>query len=110
MLLQTTQNILLLFQGGYDAKSRAYSAKQTAERSADIDGFLIDALHSNGPESRDLDLAQAIEVIREVTKVIPEDKPRLYQGSVDPLMVLELVEAGIDLFESTYAYQVGWLI
>lgn len=43
-------------------------------------------------------------MIREVVKYLPEEKPRLYQGSCDPLRILELIELGVDMFESSYVY------
>ena len=44
---------------------------------------------------------------------LPEDKPRLYQGACDPIMILDLVQAGVDIFESSYAHMVtekGWAL
>ena len=36
--------------------------------------------------------------------LLPENKPRIYLGSCDPWKVLRLVEMGVDMFDSSYAY------
>lgn len=89
-------------EGGFDAKLRDLSAKQTSERP--VDGFLIDGFHTNGPASGELNWSEAQPLIQSILKVLPESKPRLYQGSCSPKMVLDLVEIGIDIFESSYVF------
>lgn len=44
------------------------------------------------------------DMIKEVVKHLPDEKPRLFQGSCDPIRILDLLELGLDMFESSYAY------
>ncbi|TRY76934.1 hypothetical protein TCAL_10627 [Tigriopus californicus] len=89
-------------EGGYDAQCRAFSAKETVQRP--VDGFLIDGFHTNGVTSGDLIWSDAQPLLQSILKALPDSKPRLYQGSCSPKMTLDLIEIGIDMFESSYVF------
>ncbi|XP_066555171.1 queuine tRNA-ribosyltransferase accessory subunit 2 isoform X2 [Amia ocellicauda] len=86
-------------EGGDILEERLRSARETAKRPVSgfvLDGFQVDAM---SPEVR-------LNLLSAVTAELPEDKPRLLQGVGRPDEVLECVQAGVDLFESFFPYQV----
>ncbi|XP_073972993.1 queuine tRNA-ribosyltransferase accessory subunit 2 [Rhodnius prolixus] len=88
-------------EGGYDLDARRLSAKLLAERK--VDGFVIDGLHNNGSSLDSINIDNVRPVIEETLKSLPEDKLRIIHGSWKPNYVLDLVEMGIDVFDSSLA-------
>ncbi|XP_026219851.1 queuine tRNA-ribosyltransferase accessory subunit 2 isoform X2 [Anabas testudineus] len=86
-------------EGGDILEERIRSARETAKRP--VDGFCLDGLQTGS-----MDQALRIQLTSAVTKELPEDKPRLLQGVGRPDEVLDCVEAGVDLFESFFPFQV----
>ncbi|XP_071398120.1 queuine tRNA-ribosyltransferase accessory subunit 2-like isoform X1 [Centroberyx affinis] len=86
-------------EGGDILEERVRSAKETVKRP--VAGFCLDGLQTGS-----MDQALRIQLITAVTKELPEDKPRLLQGVGRPDEVLACVEAGVDLFESFFPFQV----
>ncbi|KAF3836538.1 hypothetical protein F7725_029096 [Dissostichus mawsoni] len=86
-------------EGGDILEERVRSAKETAKRP--VSGFCLDGLQTGS-----MDQALRTQLISAVTKELPEDKPRLLQGVGRPDEVLESVEAGVDLFEGFFPFEV----
>ncbi|XP_069559685.1 queuine tRNA-ribosyltransferase accessory subunit 2 isoform X1 [Brachyistius frenatus] len=86
-------------EGGDILDERVRSARETAKRP--VAGFCLDGLQSGS-----MDQALRTQLITAVTKELPEDKPRLLQGVGRPDEVVACVEAGVDLFESFFPFQV----
>ncbi|XP_044522706.1 queuine tRNA-ribosyltransferase accessory subunit 2 [Gracilinanus agilis] len=88
-----------VIEGGDILGERLRSARETAKRP--VGGFLLDGFHGDAmtKETR-------LRLISSVTAELPEDKPRLICGIGQPDEVLECIEAGVDLFESFFPYQV----
>nr|CBN81971.1 Queuine tRNA-ribosyltransferase subunit qtrtd1 [Dicentrarchus labrax] len=86
-------------EGGDILEERVRSARETAKRP--VAGFCLDGLQTGS-----MDQALRTQLITAVTKELPEDKPRLLQGVGRPDEVLECVDAGVDLFESFFPFQV----
>ncbi|XP_034717582.1 queuine tRNA-ribosyltransferase accessory subunit 2 isoform X2 [Etheostoma cragini] len=86
-------------EGGDILEERVRSARETAKRP--VAGFCLDGLQTGS-----MDRALRTQLITAVTKELPEDKPRLLQGVGRPDEVLACVEAGVDLFESFFPFQV----
>nr|XP_020862814.1 queuine tRNA-ribosyltransferase accessory subunit 2 isoform X2 [Phascolarctos cinereus] len=88
-----------VIEGGDTLEERLRSARETAKRP--VGGFLLDGFHGDAmtKETR-------LQLISSVTAELPEDKPRLICGIGQPDEVLECIEAGVDLFESFFPYQV----
>ncbi|KAI3355272.1 hypothetical protein L3Q82_018126 [Scortum barcoo] len=86
-------------EGGDILEERVRSARETAKRP--VAGFCLDGLRTGA-----VDQALRTQLITAVTKELPEDKPRLLQGVGRPDEVLACVEAGLDLFESFFPFQV----
>jgi queuine tRNA-ribosyltransferase subunit QTRTD1 len=82
--------------GGADLEWRAQSAKHAAARP--VAGFFIEGLtHGLSAKSRR-------EVVSTVVPLLPEDRPRGVRCSGHPVEVLELVAAGIDMFDSPFPF------
>ncbi|XP_062336190.1 queuine tRNA-ribosyltransferase accessory subunit 2 isoform X2 [Osmerus eperlanus] len=86
-------------EGGDALEERVRSARETAKRP--VGGFCMDGLHTGSMEQN-----LRTQLITAVIKELPEDKPRLLQGVGRPDEVLACVEAGVDLFESFFPFQV----
>ncbi|KAM6970988.1 queuine tRNA-ribosyltransferase accessory subunit 2 isoform 2-T2 [Tautogolabrus adspersus] len=86
-------------EGGDILEERLRSARETAKRP--VAGFCLDGLQTGA-----IDQNLRTQLITAVTKELPEDKPRLLQGVGRPDEVLACVEAGVDLFESFFPFQV----
>nr|XP_043891175.1 queuine tRNA-ribosyltransferase accessory subunit 2 isoform X1 [Solea senegalensis] len=86
-------------EGGDILEERVRSARETAKRP--VAGFCLD-----GFQSGSMDQALKTQLISAVIKELPEDKPRLLQGVGRPDEVLACVEAGVDLFEGFFPFQV----
>ncbi|XP_076617914.1 queuine tRNA-ribosyltransferase accessory subunit 2 isoform X2 [Chaetodon auriga] len=86
-------------EGGDILEERVRSARETAKRP--VAGFCLDGLQTGS-----MDQTLRTQLITAVTKELPEDKPRLLQGVGRPDEVLAGVEAGVDLFESFFPFQV----
>ncbi|XP_054621940.1 queuine tRNA-ribosyltransferase accessory subunit 2 [Dunckerocampus dactyliophorus] len=86
-------------QGGDILEERLHSARETAKRP--VAGFCLDGLQTGC-----VDMALRSQLITAVIKELPEDKPRLLQGVGRPDEVLVCAEAGVDLFEGFFPFQV----
>ena len=95
-------------EGGLNSKARTKSATETVARNTE--GFLLDGFHTKPVLNyalidNMLDDART-KVIKETIAQLPADKPRMYFGPCSPDMVLDLVKSGVDVFDSTFPYQV----
>nr|XP_057915564.1 queuine tRNA-ribosyltransferase accessory subunit 2 [Doryrhamphus excisus] len=86
-------------QGGDILEERLRSARETAKRP--VAGFCLDGLQTGR-----MDPALRSQIVTAVIKELPEDKPRLLQGVGRPDEVLACAEAGVDLFEGFFPFQV----
>jgi queuine tRNA-ribosyltransferase len=79
-------------QGGVDRELRARSTEEIA--GLDFDGNAIGGLAIG--EERDV----MFETTRWASEQMPEDKPRYFMGIGDPEGILQVIEAGVDMFDS----------
>ncbi|XP_077149815.1 queuine tRNA-ribosyltransferase accessory subunit 2 isoform X1 [Ranitomeya variabilis] len=86
-------------EGGDLQEERLRSARETAKRP--VSGFLLDGFQgpSANPEAK-------LSLIAAVTAELPEDKPRVIHGMGRPDQVMDCIERGVDLFDSTFPYEV----
>jgi queuine tRNA-ribosyltransferase len=78
-------------QGGVDRELRARSTEEIAE--LDFDGNAIGGLAIG--EERDV----MFETTRWAAGLMPEGKPRYFMGIGDPEGILQVIEAGVDMFD-----------
>ncbi|XP_051971062.1 queuine tRNA-ribosyltransferase accessory subunit 2 isoform X2 [Xyrauchen texanus] len=86
-------------EGGDIIEERLRSARETAKRP--VGGFVLDGFHS---PAMDQDVRS--QLIRATTAELPQEKPRLVLGVGRPDEVIGCAEAGVDLFESFFPFQV----
>ncbi|KAM6900209.1 queuine tRNA-ribosyltransferase accessory subunit 2 isoform 2-T2 [Xenentodon cancila] len=86
-------------EGGDILEERVRSARETAKRP--VAGFCLDGLQTGS-----VDQALRTQLISAVIKELPEDKPRMLPGVGRPDEVLACVEAGVDVFEGFFPFQV----
>ena len=80
-------------QGGVDAELRKRSTEEIVE--LDFDGEERDRRPSDRRRAR----ALTFETTDWATQLMPADKPRYFMGIGDPEGVLEVIEAGVDMFD-----------
>jgi queuine tRNA-ribosyltransferase len=78
-------------QGGVDPELRRRSTEEIVE--LDFDGNAIGGLAIGE------DRVQTFETTDWATQLMPADKPRYFMGIGDPEGVLEVIEAGVDMFD-----------
>ncbi|KAL2713264.1 queuine tRNA-ribosyltransferase subunit QTRTD1 [Vespula squamosa] len=99
-----SKSILGAVEGGYNLKIREESVEYLKNKP--LAGYVIDGLHDNGPDVRNIKWKQIENVIQHTIKLLPADKLRVSLGCWNPLIILELINLGIDIFDSTYPYVV----
>jgi queuine tRNA-ribosyltransferase len=80
-----------IVQGGIDRELRRRSAEELVE--LEFDGNAIGGLAIG--EDRDL----TFDTTDWLTPMLPEGKPRYFMGIGDPIGILEVIEAGVDMFD-----------
>lgn len=93
-----------VIEGGYNMHQRERSAKETVAR--DVDGYVIAGFHNYGPKTETFELTDTKEVCKKIMEYLPDDKPRVMHGVWRPDKVLEGIQIGIDIFDSSYPYVV----
>ena len=87
--------------GGHDAHTREVSVKDLLERS--VDGYVLEAFHDYDP-AKTLHLEpETIGLVNRVTGCLPKEAPKALFGCFSPEIMLQLMEAGIDIFDSSVA-------
>ncbi|KAK2870057.1 hypothetical protein Q8A67_024449 [Cirrhinus molitorella] len=86
-------------EGGDIMEERLRSARETAKRP--VGGFVLDGFHSAA-----MDQDVRAQLIKATSAELPQEKPRLVLGIGRPDEVISCVEAGVDLFESFFPFQV----
>ncbi|XP_019874111.1 queuine tRNA-ribosyltransferase accessory subunit 2 [Aethina tumida] len=87
--------------GGYDLKARE-RCLETVCKDPDIQGYLIDGLHNNGPEIEFLPFLELKPIVELIMKTIPESKLTCIQGCWNPVNIIKFVQLGVDLFDTSY--------
>ncbi len=95
--------IIGALEGGFSKEVRQKEAQLLA--SLPLDGYFLDGFHANGESSLDMNLEQVTDVITDsILPNIKKEKPRFFFGMLCPKAILELVQAGVDFFETSYVY------
>ncbi|KOC64082.1 Queuine tRNA-ribosyltransferase subunit QTRTD1 like protein [Habropoda laboriosa] len=97
-----SSEILGAIAGGYDIPARTVSINYLKNKS--LIGYVIDGLHNNGPDVVNIPSVQIKAVVEHTMNLLPADKLKVSMGSWNPLTVLNLVELGIDVFDTSYPY------
>ncbi|XP_049546851.1 queuine tRNA-ribosyltransferase accessory subunit 2 [Anopheles darlingi] len=91
--------------GGYSEKLREKAIEWLRQTEHDFAGYLIEGLHTYDPSLVSRITSETIlPIVTPVCKALPEERVRLCFGAYDPTVVLELVSAGVDVFDTSYVY------
>ncbi|XP_058124822.1 queuine tRNA-ribosyltransferase accessory subunit 2 [Anopheles ziemanni] len=90
--------------GGYNPKLREKSVEFLRAAEIEFGGYLIDGLHLHGPTVQHLNGPAAVSIVTEVCKQLPEEKVRFCFGAFDPRLVVEMIIAGVDVFDTSYVF------
>ncbi|XP_052224622.1 queuine tRNA-ribosyltransferase accessory subunit 2-like [Dreissena polymorpha] len=88
--------------GGFDARERKRCTLETVARN--LDGYVIEGFHHYGPSTETFDLHGIADLIQSIMCHLPEDKPRVMHAVWRPDAVLQAVQLGVDIFDSSYPY------
>ncbi|XP_012537073.1 queuine tRNA-ribosyltransferase accessory subunit 2 [Monomorium pharaonis] len=99
-----SRGILGPVEGGYNLQAREESIKYLKDKP--LAGFVIDGLHNNGPSVQNISSEQIKEVVHHTINLLPTNKIRVSMGCWNPATVLDLIELGVDVFDSSYPYVV----
>uniref|UniRef100_A0A1E1X9R3 Queuine tRNA-ribosyltransferase accessory subunit 2 n=1 Tax=Amblyomma aureolatum TaxID=187763 RepID=A0A1E1X9R3_9ACAR len=94
-------SILGTVVGGYSREHRIVSVKETVKR--DVDGYVIEGFHVDGPASQNLKYEEIKDLLEEVVSHLPKDKPRFMHGILRPEFVLKAAMNGVDIFDTAFA-------
>ncbi|KAF3424089.1 hypothetical protein E2986_09780 [Frieseomelitta varia] len=97
-----SSEILGAIEGGYDKDARTVSINHL--KTKPLIGYVIDGLHNNGPHVKDIPAKQIKDIVEHTISLLPTEKLRVSMGCWNPLTVLELVELGVDIFDTSYPY------
>ncbi|XP_048587687.1 queuine tRNA-ribosyltransferase accessory subunit 2 isoform X2 [Nematostella vectensis] len=91
-------SLLGAIEGSDSLEERIRSARETATRP--VSGFVLEGF--NPKASSDW-----ISLLQDTVDVLPCDKPRVIQGISSPDEVLQAVDCGVDIFDSSFPYQLA---
>ncbi|EDW69339.1 queuine tRNA-ribosyltransferase accessory subunit 2 [Drosophila virilis] len=91
--------------GGYSTFARTQSIKHARQQPAgSYGGYILEGFHTNGLAATELKAAQLLPIVEHCVQQLEEEQPRLMPGAYTPLLLLELIRLGVDVFDSSYAY------
>lgn len=64
----------------------------------------MDGFHSNGESATHLDTLKVCEIVQRCNTILPQNKLKIMLGAYSPTLVIQLVQLGVDVFDSTYVY------
>lgn len=94
--------VIAAVAGGYCLKSRLKCIEDITQNGNDVDGFLIDGLHNNGPEVEFLPFTEVTNIVKFVVENLPSEKLCSIQGCWNPVTIIKLIQLGVDLFDTSY--------
>jgi queuine tRNA-ribosyltransferase subunit QTRTD1 len=89
-------------QGGFSEFERKRCIKHLSEYDEQIFGYFIDGLHRNGHEATLTDQKALKDIVQTTLENLPENKIKFMFGSYFPHVILELIEMGIDVFDTSF--------
>lgn len=91
--------------GGYNIYNRSQSIKHAKEKgNVLVGGYIFEGFHNYGLTATEVTSEQIIPIMTHCLKEMDNEKPRMIPGSFTPFVMLKLIQLGIDIFDSSYAY------
>ncbi|KAK4316985.1 hypothetical protein Pmani_011886 [Petrolisthes manimaculis] len=101
--------VLIPLLGGHSNAERVRWSKWVADNAQDgieAAGYSLLGLHTNGPKVEKIDAKAVCELVETSLGSLSQSLPRQASGAWNPLTVVRLVMAGVDIFDSTFPYLV----
>lgn len=89
-------------EGGFNEFERKKAVEHLKKYESEIDGYFIDGIHRNGHEATSLQFSTIKEIVEKTVSLLPTDKLKIMLGAYSPEVVLELVNFGIDMFDTSF--------
>ncbi|XP_067613430.1 queuine tRNA-ribosyltransferase accessory subunit 2 [Eurosta solidaginis] len=93
--------------GGYSTFARSDSikhAKAKGDQHSFVGGYIFEGFHNYGLSATEVDANELTTIMKHCLNELPIDKPKMLPGAYTPPVILELIELGVDIFDTTYAY------
>ncbi|KAH8415662.1 hypothetical protein KR222_007685 [Zaprionus bogoriensis] len=91
--------------GGYNTFARSQCIKHARSQPAgSYGGYILEGFHTNGLAASELKETQLLPVVQHCVEQLEPELPRFMPGAYTPLLTLELVRLGVDVFDTSYAY------
>lgn len=91
--------------GGYNTFNRSQSIKHAKAKGAALSGgYIFEGFHNYGLTASEVTAEQIIPIMTHCLKELECDKPRMLPGAYTPLIMLQLIQLGVDIFDTSYAY------
>ncbi|XP_005184760.1 queuine tRNA-ribosyltransferase accessory subunit 2 [Musca domestica] len=92
--------------GGYNTFNRSQSIKDARANGGDLcGGYIFEGFHNYGLSASEVTSEQLLPIMAHCLKeLLADSKPIMLPGAYTPLLVLELIKMGVDMFDSSYAY------
>lgn len=91
--------------GGYNTFNRSQSIKHAKANGASLcGGFIFEGFHNYGLSASEVSSEQIVPIITHCLKELQNDKPLMLPGAYTPFVMLNLIQLGVDIFDSSYAY------
>lgn len=93
-------------EGGYNEDYRQKSIKllNDYENQEIIGGYFLDGFHSSGETAKQLDALKVCGIVEKCIVQLPVNKLKIMFGAYNPALVIQLIQLGVDVFDTTYAY------
>lgn len=69
-----------------------------------IGGYFLDGFHSNGDTAEQVDSNKVCDIVERCNALLPTNKLKVMLGAYSPALIIKLVQLGVDVFDTTYAY------
>ncbi|XP_067614098.1 uncharacterized protein [Eurosta solidaginis] len=65
-----------------------------------VGGYIFEGFHNYGLSATEVDADQLITMMKHCLNELPIDKPKMLPGAYTPLVILELIALGVDIFDT----------
>lgn len=93
-------------EGGYsdDYRQRSIKLLNEYENQEIIGGYFLDGFHSGGESAKRVDASKVCAIVEKCIEQLPANKPKIMFGAYSPALLIQLIQLGVDVFDTTYAY------
>lgn len=93
-------------EGGYSTLYREATIQRMNEYENQdiIGGYFLDGFHNNGEKAIQVDANKVCDIVQKCSSLLPTDKLKIMLGAYSPTLIIKLVQLGVDLFDTTYAF------